>query len=84
MDSEVQCRLTKASRRNPILSRISPIPHIATSYLYLDLPKNHFHVGLPVKHFKALLLPSILATYPYHLNLLDLITLQILGERCKL
>ena len=41
-------------------------------------------VGLPVKILKALLLSSILATCPAHLNLLDLITLTIIGERYKL
>ena len=43
-----------------------------------------FPVGLPVKILKALLPSSILATCPVHLNLLDLITLTILGERYKL
>ena len=41
-------------------------------------------VDLPVKILKALLLSSILATCPAHLNLLDLITLTTLGERYKL
>ena len=47
-------------------------------------PKGLFPVGLPVKSFKALLPSSILATCPAHLNVLDLITLTILGERYKL
>ena len=42
-----------------------------------------FYVGLPVKILKVLL-PSILATWPAHLNLLDLIILSILGEQYKL
>ena len=48
----------------------------------IDLPstlkfflKCLFSAGLPVKNLKALLPPSILATYPAHLNLLYLITL---------
>ena len=47
----------------------------------LGLDKCLFPVGLPVKVLKALLPSSILATCPTHLNLLDLITLTILGER---
>ena len=43
-----------------------------------------FPVGLPVKILKAFLPSSILATCSAHLNLLDLITLTILGERYKL
>ena len=77
-----------------ILCRINPIPRIDT-YLFKDLsnivlPSTHrppqwsFPVGLPVKILKALLLSSILATCPTHLNLLDSIILTILGERYKL
>ena len=40
--------------------------------------------GLPVKIWKELLSFCILATFLAHLNLLDLITLTILGERYKL
>ena len=57
---------------------------ILSSHLRLGLPKGLFPVGLPVKIFKALLPSSILVTCPAHLNLLDLITLTILGERYKL
>ena len=53
-------------------------------HLRLGLPKGLFPVGLPVNILKALLPSSILATCPAHLNLLDLITLTILGERYKL
>ena len=45
--------------------------------------KGLFPVGLPVKSLKALLHSSIMTTCPVHLNLLDLITLTILGERYK-
>ena len=57
---------------------------ILSSHLRLGLPKGLLPVGLPVNILKALLLSSILATYPAHLNLLDLITRTILGERYKL
>ena len=57
---------------------------ILSSHLRLGLPKVLFPVGLPVKILKELLSSSILATCPAHLNLLDLITLPILGERYKL
>ena len=49
---------------------------ILSSHLRLGLPKGIFPEGLPVKILKALLLSSILATCPVHLNLLDLITLN--------
>ena len=52
---------------------------ILSSHLRLSFP-----VGLPIYFFKALLLYFILATCPAHINLLDLITLNILGERYKL
>ena len=80
----------------PILSRINQIPRIDTygissrsililsSHLRLGLPNGLFPVGLPVQILKALLHSSILATYRVHLNLLDLFTLTILGERYKL
>jgi hypothetical protein len=54
------------------------------SHLRHGLPKGFFPVGLPVKILKALLPSSILAVCPAHINLLDLITLTILGERYKL
>ena len=49
--------------------------------LRLGLPKGLFPVVLPLQILKALLPSSILATCSGHLNLLDLITLTILGER---
>ena len=63
---------------------LTPISLILSSHLRLGLPKGLFPVGLPVKILKVLLLSSILATCPAHHNLLDLITLTILGERYKL
>ena len=53
------------------------------SYLRLGLPKGLFPVGLPVKILKELP-PSILATWPAHLNLQELSTLTILGELYEL
>ena len=69
---------------------INPIPIssrsilILSSHLRLGLPKGHFPVGLPVTILKELLLSSIQATCPAHLNLLDSFTLIILDERYKL
>ena len=70
------------------------VSHIATYFFRIHSnivlpstprpPKGLFPVGLSVKILKALLPSSILATCPAHLNLLDLITLTILGERYKL
>ena len=57
---------------------------ILSSHPCLGLPKGLFPVGLPVKILKTLLPSSIMATCPAHLNLLDLITLTILGECYKL
>ena len=56
---------------------------ILSSHLRLGLPEGLFPVGLPVEILKAFLPSSIQATCPAHLNLLDLITLTILGERYK-
>ena len=85
------CRIHKGSRIIPILSHINPIPHFKINFfkvhsnvLRLGPPKRLFSVGLPVKILKALLPFSNLAIWPVHLNLLDLITLTILGERYKL
>jgi len=79
------------SQGSPIihtLSRINPFPAmipissrpilILSAHLRLGVAKGLFPVGLPVKILKAP--SSILATCPAHLNLLDLITLTILGE----
>ena len=79
---------------NNQLSRINPILRIDTylfkvhSNIFLPStpkpPKGLFPVGLSVKILKTLLPSSILATCSSHLNLLDLITLTILGEWYKL
>ena len=91
---EVESCIHKGSSIIPILSRINPIPHfdtyffkillILSSHIRLGLPKGLFPVGLPVKILKTLLPSSILATCPVHLNLVDLTTLTMLGERYKL
>jgi hypothetical protein len=57
---------------------------ILSSHLRLGLPKGLFPPGLPVNNLKVLLASYILATRPVHLNLLDLITMTILGEWYKL
>ena len=79
----------KGSPIIPILSRIKPFPRGDNRSLIvlpsiLGLPKGLFPVGLPVTILKELLLSSILAACPAHLNHLDLINLTILGERYKL
>ena len=78
----------------PILSRINPIPRIE-AYLFKvhsnivlpstpRPPQRSLSCSLPVNILRELLPPSILATCPAHLNILDLNTLTILGERYKL
>ena len=52
-------------------------------HLLLGFPIGLSVVGLLVKIFKAFLPSSILAKCPARLNLLDLITLTILGKRYK-
>ena len=55
-----------------------------SSHLLLGLPEGLFPVDLPVNILKTQLPSSILAICPAHFNLLDLITLTILGKRYKL
>ena len=57
---------------------------IFSCQLRLGTPRGFFPAGLPVKILKTLLPSSNLATWPVHLNLLDSITLIILGEWYKL
>ena len=52
--------------------------------LCLGLPKRLFPESLSVKILKPLLHYNIMATWPAHLSLLDLIILTILRERFKL
>ena len=56
-----------------------------SSHLRLGIPKGLFPVGLPVKILKVLLLFSILATRPAHLNVnLKLIILFHFKQECNL
>ena len=57
---------------------------IVSYHLRLDLPKGFFPVGLSVKILKVVLPSSTLAKRPADLNLLDLITMTILGGWYKL
>ena len=78
---------------NPYPELNNPIPGIETYFfkvhsniVHPSTPRSNglFPVGLPINILKSLLSSSILATYNAHPNLLDLITLTILGERYKL
>ena len=66
---------------SPISSRFILI---LSPHLHLGLTKGLFPLGLPVNILKALLPSFILATWPVHLNLLDVITLTVLGAQYKL
>ena len=92
---DVECSIQKGSPIISMLNRINPISLInanffkisiliLSSHLRLGLPKGLFPVVLPVQILKAFLPYSILITWSAHLNLLDLITLTILGERYNL
>ena len=69
---------------------MNPIPRV-DSYFFkirskivlpcLGLLKGLFLVGLRVKSFKTILSSSVLATRPADLNLLNMTTMTILGER---
>ena len=85
-----QCRINKGSPIIPILSQINTIVRNDTYFFkihsntVLGLTKGFFPVGLSVKSLKEPLSYSILAIWPAHINLLDLITLHILGDQYKL
>ena len=53
-------------------------------YVCICRMNDHLYVCVLGIGYIKLLSSSILATWPVHLNLLDLITLTILGEQCKL
>ena len=53
------------------------------AFLFMTRPRDLFPVDLLIKILKALLPSSILATWSAHLNLLDVMTLALLGERYK-
>ena len=57
---------------------------ILSSHLSQHFPKGLFPVCLPVKILNALLPSFIQGTWPPYLNILDLITLTMLGEWYKL
>ena len=88
---EIQCRIQRDSRISLswaestqffVLTLISLRSILILPYqLRLGLPKGLFPAGVPVNILKSLLYTPILATWPAHLNLLDLIILAILGER---
>ena len=89
--NRIKCHIHQGSLIISILIRINPIPRIGiyfchlilSSQLYVGLPRHLFPASLRAEIIKALL-PSILATYPAHLYLLDWITLAILDEWYKL
>ena len=90
---EVRFHIHKSSPIIPILRQMNRIPHTGTYFFYI-----HFNIVLPstprpssrylscrfVLIFKAPLTSFILATWPAHLNFLDLIILAIWCERYEL
>ena len=72
---------TQSLRLTPIYLRLILI---VPSHLHIAFRKRLFPVGLPVNILKALLPCSILAICPAHFNVIQLMTLNILGERNKL
>ena len=77
---EVQCHINKGSQIICILNQINTIPHIDTYFFVIHyvLPSVHrlsyrsLSCRYTVNILKALLPSFILATFPVHLNLLDL------------
>jgi hypothetical protein len=57
---------------------------ILSSYLCLHLPSGFFPSGFPTKILYRSLISPMHVTYPTNHILLDLITLIIFGEMCKL
>ena len=80
----------KSSLLIPILNPLNPIPRIDTYFFKIHSnivlpPTSRLSkaLGLSVKVLKVLLPSSILAKWPVHLNLLDLITLTKLDTWYK-
>ena len=81
--------LLKGPQINSAMSQINLIPHIDTyffnihsnigSHIFLGSPRGLVFIGLPINILKALLPFHILAMFFAHLNLLDLITLNVNG-----
>ena len=65
-------------------TRMLPPILVLFSHIRLSIPIGLFLVDLPLKMLKELLPSSITATCLAHLNLIDSITLTILGEGYKL
>ena len=76
----------------PILRKNNPIFLLTTMYLRsifssnicLGLSRGILPVWLPVKSLKSFVSYLFVAIYHAHFNLLGLITLAVIGERCKL
>jgi len=81
---------TKGRQWNlPSVSRIQFFPFIPiskrcilmlSSHVRLCFPNGLFHSGHPTKGLETALPSSMRDTWPIHLNLLDLITLTIIGQ----
>ena len=82
-----ETRIFSDASKRAILRRIiqffgfRPISiQILPYHIRVGLPKSVFLVGLPVKILKELSPTSILATWLTHLNIINLVILNILGE----
>jgi hypothetical protein len=76
-------QIPKASPVITILSQINRILRKPISLRFILILSSHLW-GLHIRILKALLPSSILATWPAHFNIVDLITLTVLDERHKL